>query len=322
MVTEEMEIVYVELPAPPGWKKKFTPKKGGTPKKNEIAFIAPTGEEMTSRKQLELYLKSHPGCLAISEFDWGTGETPRRSARISEKAKATPPLESGPKKKRSKKSTGSKNYNKVETEDASQETREGKDQMQVVEVTDKVNTGMDEAAKENQGRDTVKMQEDPELTKDNTETEVAAPEEIQVEKKVHVEEDAVVTKKSNTEMEVADPKETQDQGEAQMRDKEATQKDNTEMKEATVEETQGDKDVKLQNKDAPALVVEKTKDTQACSNEGEESSLQDHESAKNEIKLTENGSHKGEDYEAKSQQVHQSGSVDAQRLQAPSQVSC
>nr|CAD1828097.1 unnamed protein product [Ananas comosus var. bracteatus] len=30
------EVVSVELPAPPGWKKKFIPKKGGTPKRNEI----------------------------------------------------------------------------------------------------------------------------------------------------------------------------------------------------------------------------------------------------------------------------------------------
>ncbi|KAI8021845.1 Methyl-CpG-binding domain-containing protein 10 [Camellia lanceoleosa] len=72
---------------------KFIPKKAGTPKKNEIIFTAPTGEEIINRKQLEQYLKSHPGNPAISEFDWGTGETPRRSARISEKAKTAPTLE-------------------------------------------------------------------------------------------------------------------------------------------------------------------------------------------------------------------------------------
>ncbi|XP_028108874.1 uncharacterized protein LOC114307678 [Camellia sinensis] len=63
------------------------PKKAGTPKKNKIIFITPTSKEIINRKQLEQYLKSHPGNPAISEFDWGTGETPRRSARISEKAK-------------------------------------------------------------------------------------------------------------------------------------------------------------------------------------------------------------------------------------------
>ncbi|KAI8024766.1 Methyl-CpG-binding domain-containing protein 10 [Camellia lanceoleosa] len=53
------------------------PKKAGTPKNNEIIFTAPTGEEIINRKQLEQYLKSHPGNPAISEFDWGTSETPR-----------------------------------------------------------------------------------------------------------------------------------------------------------------------------------------------------------------------------------------------------
>ncbi|KAL3535874.1 hypothetical protein ACH5RR_004335 [Cinchona calisaya] len=108
-VEEANEVVCLELPAPTGWKKKFIPKQGGTPKKNEIIFTAPTGEEITSRKQLETYLKSHPGSPPISEFDWGTGETPRRSARISEKAKSTPPRE--PPKKRSRKSSASKKDN-------------------------------------------------------------------------------------------------------------------------------------------------------------------------------------------------------------------
>lgn len=93
---------------------QFLPKKGVTPRKNEIAFISPTGEEINNKKQLEQYLKSHPGNPAISEFDWGTGETPRRSSRISEKVKTTPPPENEPPKKRGRKSSGSKE-NKVET---------------------------------------------------------------------------------------------------------------------------------------------------------------------------------------------------------------
>ncbi|KAJ7951900.1 Methyl-CpG-binding domain-containing protein [Quillaja saponaria] len=107
------EVLSVELPAPPAWKKLFLPKEGGTPRKNEIVFFAPTGEEINNRKQLEQYLKVHPGNPAISEFDWGTGETPRRSARISEKAKSTPPPESEHPKKRSRKSSGSKKDTKV-----------------------------------------------------------------------------------------------------------------------------------------------------------------------------------------------------------------
>ncbi|KAF3683140.1 Methyl-CpG-binding domain-containing protein 11 [Capsicum annuum] len=155
------EIVSVELPAPPSWKKLsvvrfsslsfslsiptliycarveglpetatlpprvrgFTPKQGSTPKKNEVVFITPTGEEVKNRKQLEQYLKSHPGNPAISEFDWSTGETPRRSARISEKAKAMRPasLLESPKKKRrtssgTKKDSKEKDAAKVEKE--------------------------------------------------------------------------------------------------------------------------------------------------------------------------------------------------------------
>ncbi|KAK1418481.1 hypothetical protein QVD17_27626 [Tagetes erecta] len=113
------EVVSLELPAPPGWKKMFLPKESGTPKKNEIVFTAPTGEEITNRKQLEQYLKANPGGPKVSEFDWGTGETPRRSTRISEKVKLTPPpSESEPVKKRSRKSSSSKKGKKEKEEDA------------------------------------------------------------------------------------------------------------------------------------------------------------------------------------------------------------
>ncbi|KAJ0567426.1 putative Methyl-CpG-binding domain-containing protein [Helianthus annuus] len=103
------EVVSLELPAPEGWKKTFLPKKAGTPKKNEIVFTAPTGEEITTRKQLDQYLKAHPGGPKISEFDWGTGETPRRSSRIIEKVKqAPPPVETEPVKKKPRRSSASK----------------------------------------------------------------------------------------------------------------------------------------------------------------------------------------------------------------------
>lgn len=107
--------VSVQLPAPPSWKKLFSPKKGGAPRKNDIIFIAPTGEEISNKKQLEQYLKSHPGDISVSDFDWSTGETPRRSTRISEKAKATPPQEEPP-RKRARKSPGSKKKENKETE--------------------------------------------------------------------------------------------------------------------------------------------------------------------------------------------------------------
>ncbi|WOH01032.1 hypothetical protein DCAR_0520410 [Daucus carota subsp. sativus] len=111
---EAEQVASLELPAPPGWNKKFLLKNGGTPKKNEIIFTAPTGEEISTRKQLEQYLKSHPGGPAMSEFDWGAGDTPRRSARISQKVKATPSPENDPPTKRSRKSSSKKNVGKVE----------------------------------------------------------------------------------------------------------------------------------------------------------------------------------------------------------------
>ncbi|KAK7354368.1 hypothetical protein VNO80_19828 [Phaseolus coccineus] len=116
------ETYTLELPAPPGWKKKFIPKKTGTPKKNEIVFTAPPGEEINNRKQLEKYLKAHPGGPDVTEFDWGTGETPRRSARISEKAKAAPPTESEPQKKRSKRTPASQKETFQEEKEDTKET--------------------------------------------------------------------------------------------------------------------------------------------------------------------------------------------------------
>nr|ACJ84847.1 unknown [Medicago truncatula] len=116
------EPVSFELPAPSGWTKKFFPKKSGTPKKNEIVFTSPTGEEIRTKRQLEKYLKTNGG-PNISEFDWGTGETPRRSSRIVEKVKAAPPAEpkTDPPKKRSRKSSASK---KEASEDEAEETKD------------------------------------------------------------------------------------------------------------------------------------------------------------------------------------------------------
>ncbi|XP_024965497.1 methyl-CpG-binding domain-containing protein 11-like [Cynara cardunculus var. scolymus] len=136
------EVVSLELPAPSGWKKMFLPKKGGTPKKNEIVFTAPTGEEISTRKQLDQYLKAHPGGPKISEFDWGSGETPRRSARISEKVKVSPPPpETEPVPKRAKRSSKKDKKQKPEEETPEKENNpekaaEGEDvDMQEAEKT-------------------------------------------------------------------------------------------------------------------------------------------------------------------------------------------
>lgn len=96
---------------------------------------------MNNRKQLEQYLKSHPGNPPLSEFDWGTGETPRRSVRLSEKAKAAPPPEIEPLKKRGRKASALK-PDKKEAEVVPQEADGKKD----VELQDAVTA---ESKKEN-----------------------------------------------------------------------------------------------------------------------------------------------------------------------------
>jgi len=116
VVENHDDAVAVELPAPQGWKKMFNPRKSGTPRRNEIVFVSPTGEEIKTKRQLEQYLKSHPGGPSTSEFDWSTGETPRRSTRISQKSKATEvPEGERPKKKQNQ--TSSKKGEKEEDRD-------------------------------------------------------------------------------------------------------------------------------------------------------------------------------------------------------------
>ncbi|KAI4377151.1 hypothetical protein MLD38_014831 [Melastoma candidum] len=138
MMGDDDEVVSLELPAPPGWLKKYIIKKCGTPKKNEIIFTAPTGEEISNQKQLDQFLKQHPGGPAIAEFDWGTGVTPRRSVRISEKVKASPPCESGSPKKRSRKPSALKKDTKDNESAVPEGTQEGKEvEMQDAEKIEK-----------------------------------------------------------------------------------------------------------------------------------------------------------------------------------------
>ncbi|KAL1554149.1 methyl-CpG-binding domain-containing protein 11-like [Salvia divinorum] len=167
------EVVSVELPAPASWKKLYLPKRGGTPRKNEIVFVAPTGEEISSRKQLEQYLKSHEGNPAISEFDWGTGEAPRRSARISEKVKSSPSLEIEPQMKRRKRSSITK---KEKEADAGKEA--GKEEAEGTEVDGKPDAGKEADGKQDAVTD---------RTDEDKETKVGSEDKLQ-EKSVKVSE--------------------------------------------------------------------------------------------------------------------------------------
>ncbi|KAL3696304.1 hypothetical protein R1sor_010380 [Riccia sorocarpa] len=94
-----------ELSAPQGWTKKLMPRKVGTPKRKDVVFISPEGEEFKTKKQLDKYLKAHPGGPPSTDFDWTTGETPRRSARLSGKGRlSSDSTEAEPTSKRSRRS--------------------------------------------------------------------------------------------------------------------------------------------------------------------------------------------------------------------------
>ncbi|KAL5663415.1 hypothetical protein ACJX0J_023523, partial [Zea mays] len=104
----------------------LAPTRGGRGGRFEVIFVSPTGEEIKSKRQLTQYLKAHPGGPASSEFDWGTSDTPRRSARLSEKVKATesPEGEKTPKRARSSSKRGKKEE-KVDAEDANEAGEDG-----------------------------------------------------------------------------------------------------------------------------------------------------------------------------------------------------
>ncbi|KAL3374993.1 hypothetical protein AABB24_006476 [Solanum stoloniferum] len=126
MASNNMDLSPVELPAAPlSWKKLLMPKKGVRAKKNEVVFVAPTGEEIRNKRQLEKYLKTHNGNPGMSEFDWTTGEAPRRSARISQKVKAMPlPAVLEPAKKRQRTSYATKKEEEMDIADIEKENME------------------------------------------------------------------------------------------------------------------------------------------------------------------------------------------------------
>ncbi|KAF8400626.1 hypothetical protein HHK36_013925 [Tetracentron sinense] len=322
----------------------FIPKKGGTPKKNEIIFIAPTGEEINNRRQLEQYLKSHPGGPAISEFDWGTGETPRRSARISEKAKAATPPESEPPKKRSRKSSGSKKDNR-DTDVVSEET-EGKkeDHMQDADVTDKVNAEAEKekaSAKEDQGDNEGLTQEDADGTnKTNTERGETAPEEAEVGKDGEIQSDAEETKKDKADQEDGSEVDQNAEGKLDIQVSEKMEQLHVEEEKkpganhgeqdkpdgVTAEETKHEVEGGEEEKhNASAHESEgEIKEKQAAhgNSYGQHNLLVEEKGEKMEGEVTENGSHDGEAGVTKPREVNQMGRVDAQQPPAPSPVSC
>lgn len=281
---EKDEVVSLELPAPPGWKKKFMPKRGLTPKKNEIIFTSPTGEEINSRRQLEQYLKSHPGGPAIQEFDWGTGETPRRSARISEKAKATPPRELEPAKKRSRKSSASKKDNK-ETETIPDETETKEVHMQEAKKTE--DNAEAEIQKDVVNENLIETKDKAEDV--NTKTEEAPPEGTQVEQDVKIPDDAEEGKK-NAEKE---PGEKGGDSEVAQNEKESTE--GTEVQENVDEAlVKADKDDGPGEHDKPDAVIADEKKPEV---EGEEKEKENRSALESEGEIKEKESANGNNVE-------------------------
>ncbi|CAL1359173.1 unnamed protein product [Linum trigynum] len=248
----------VELPAPSGWKKMFSPSK----KKSEITFISPTGEEITGRRQLEQYLKAHPGGLATSDFDWGTGETPRRSARISEKVKATPSPQKEPPKKRGKKSTSAAKKENKETGSGDEATEEAKDStMEEAEKTGKDDAEAENivnAVKDNQNDGEEKAQ-DPDVKMDAADGAPSQKEADEAEGQQKGSSDAVAEneseKKTEAEAEKTQEKEEQPQAEAA-----AT---NAEEKKT---EAEGEEKHEQTNESEPASEGESNKDKEEAAN--------------------------------------------------------
>ncbi|MCD9644674.1 hypothetical protein HAX54_033084 [Datura stramonium] len=242
-------------------KVEFLPKKGGTPKKNEIVFTAPTGEEITTRKQLEKYLKSHPGGPPVAEFDWGTGETPRRSARIIEKAKAAPssPL-SEPAKKRSRKSSASKKDSKDKT--VPEETEAAKDDdMEEAEKHEKDTAVMDAEKDVEQKQD-----ENQDETQDG-EGEVEKKEEAQATEKDVQKKDEIKSSENDVVKENIDEK--KDEG----------QNADDKVEDAPSEEPQVGKDVEMADnvghpKDVEEAPVDKTADDPEATKINDEKDVQ------------------------------------------------
>ncbi|KAL6972857.1 hypothetical protein U1Q18_027031 [Sarracenia purpurea var. burkii] len=301
------DVFSVELPAPPAWKKLFMPKKGGTPRKNEIVFIAPTGEEVNSRKQLEQYLKSHPGNPAVTEFDWGTGETPRRSARISEKVKATPPsAESETPKKRGRKSSGSKKDDDVK------ETEGPKDvEMQDVVVNEKVSIEeKEDDSKENQvenvGNRETKMQE--------TDPEEAAGKDVEIQKDDKVEAPTEIKQTDeagNSELTLNQPENVEDKQILEMA--EQSRKEEAAEDNGASDEKQGEPDynVPVQTKNGAEQLKPNSVAPEVQENDG-----------KCDVQVEEKGGKMDGGEVVENSKVNQLGRSDASHHPTPSPVSC
>ncbi|KAG5564426.1 hypothetical protein RHGRI_000569 [Rhododendron griersonianum] len=309
------EVFSLELPAPSGWKKKglyvddragveglcldceevnveglagsffvyeFMPKKAGTPKKNEIIFTAPTGEEITNRRQLEQYLKSHPSEPAISEFDWGSGETPRRSARISEKVKVTSPPESEqhPKKRRT-------SVTKKEKKEGAEEIVVAKEEEATEKDSAAEETGKD-IGKENQDQKKEETQATDGKVEEKGEIEMADAEECKEEGEAETEnsKEKVATDTAVTQNDNEKAEDTEVQGK-----EEQTAMEQDKLDTVTAEEKKYAVEGEEKGNEKSSVGTEgETNGKEAMGvNDEEQSKVTDGETKKVEGEMTENG---------------------------------
>ena len=56
-------------------------KKGEISRKKDVIFVALDGEEVKNKRQLDKYIKSHPGTAIASDFDWSVPGLPTLTYR-------------------------------------------------------------------------------------------------------------------------------------------------------------------------------------------------------------------------------------------------
>ncbi|KAL3354528.1 hypothetical protein AABB24_018933, partial [Solanum stoloniferum] len=295
---EKTDAVPIELPAPPGWKKRFTPGKSSTPRRNDVVFVSPDGDEIKNKRQLDKYLKSHPGGPPASEFNWGTGDTPRRSTRLGGKSKAMETPESDtPSTKRQRKSSSKKEAKEDggarEAEGATEKEAKASDEpalpdaedleVQDVEMASKNLTDgdniKDEKEKTNDGEivpkeplaseDKMEIVHEKEETKDEKEKisdgEIVPEEPLVSEDKMEIVQEKEETKdeeeKTNAgEIVPEEPPESEDKMEIVQEKEETLDEGNIEkMKNREAEDKPLDNSLKTDNKTLPLNVFEENK---------------------------------------------------------------
>lgn len=177
-------------------------------------------------------MKSHPGDVAISDFDWSTGEAPRRSARISEKVKAAPPQEEPP-RKRARKSPGSKKkeQNEAEKSDGVKET-----EIKDAEMSEKEHPEIEKEKESSKDEEPKKEDETKEKENENSKDEEPKIDDETKEKENETSKDEEPKIEDETkEKELETSKDEEPKNEDKIKDKEIETAEDEEPKKEDVE---------------------------------------------------------------------------------------